>query len=238
MIFNLRVLILIMCASVSTALPTVQAKECVIFLHGLARTAGSMKAIANAFEKQGFTAINVSYPSRQHSIETLAPLAIEQGLAECPAESVVHFVTHSLGGILVRYYLQHNEVANLGRVVMLAPPNQGSAVVDTYLNVPGFVKINGPAVKQLGTDDNSVPLQLDRVDFELGVIAGTKSINPILSLSLENPDDGKVSMEKSKVEGMTDFVAVPHSHPYIMKSAAVIEHTLSFINTGRFMVDK
>ncbi len=215
----------------------VHAKECVIFLHGLARTANSMQKIANTFEEQGFAVANIDYPSREHPIEVLAPLAIEQGLAQCPEATKIHFITHSLGGILVRYYLKQNELPNLGRVVMLAPPNQGSEVVDNYLAIPGFVMFNGPAVKQLGTDNNSMPINLGKAEFEVGIVAGTKTINPILSLSLDNPDDGKVSLEKTKVEGMSDFIAVPHSHPYIMKSPTVIDYALSFIRTGRFAQD-
>jgi len=211
-----------------------RAADCVVFLHGLARTSASMNKAATVFEKSGYTVANVGYPSRKFPIEELAPMAIEAGLDKCPAESVVHFVTHSLGGILVRYYLEHEEISNLGRVLMLAPPNQGSAVVDSLRHFPGFKLINGPAGLQLGTHENSVPLMLGPVDYEVGVIAGTRTFNPILSQYLQNPDDGKVSVESTKVQGMTDFVVIPVSHPFIMKSSAVIEQAFSFIKTGRF----
>ncbi|MBX2847954.1 MAG: hypothetical protein KTR16_06530 [Acidiferrobacterales bacterium] len=214
---------------------TAYSKECVIFLHGLARTSASMQKIADAFDERGYGVANVGYPSRHHPIEKLAPMAIEEGLSRCPDATKVHFITHSLGGILVRYYLYHNALPNMGRVVMLAPPNQGSEVVDNYMQIPGFVRVNGPAVKQLGTNKDSMPIKLGKANFEVGVIAGTKTINPILSLSLENPDDGKVSLQKTKLEGMTDFIAVPHSHPYIMKSQKVIDHAINFIQTGRFL---
>ena len=211
-----------------------QAADCVVFLHGLARTSASMEKAATAFENSGYTVANVSYPSRKFPIEELAPLAIEAGLEKCPANGAVHFVTHSLGGILVRYYLEHNEISNLGRVLMLAPPNQGSAVVDSLRHFPGFKLIHGPAGLQLGTREDSIPLMLGPVDYEVGIIAGTKTFNPILSQYLQNPDDGKVSVENTKVQGMTDFVVVPHSHPFIMKSSVVIEQAFSFIETGRF----
>ncbi len=211
-----------------------QAADCVVFLHGLARTSASMEKAAAAFENSGYTVANVSYPSRKFPIEELAPLAIEAGLEKCPANGAVHFVTHSLGGILVRYYLEHNEISNLGRVLMLAPPNQGSAVVDSLRHFPGFKAIHGPAGLQLGTREDSIPLMLGPVDYEVGIIAGTKTFNPILSQYLQNPDDGKVSVENTKVQGMTDFVVVPHSHPFIMKSSVVIEQAFSFIETGQF----
>ncbi len=220
---------------IALAQSPVQAADCVVFLHGLARTSASMDKAATAFEKSGYTVANVDYPSTRFPIEELAPLAIEAGLEKCPADSVIHFVTHSLGGILVRYYLEHKEISNLGRVLMLAPPNQGSAVVDSLRYFPGFKVINGPAGLQLGTREDSVPLMLGPVDYEVGIIAGTRTFNPILSQYLQNPDDGKVSVENTKVQGMTDFVVVPHSHPFIMKSAVVIEQAFSFIKTGRFV---
>jgi len=220
--------------SICLIMNAANADDCVILLHGLARTATSMDKMALALEDQGYSVANIDYPSRKHSIQELAPMAINQGLQECSNASNIHFVTHSLGGILVRYYLKYNTISNLGRVVMLAPPNQGSEVVDKYRNVPGFAEFNGPAILQLGTDENSIPLQLGAVDYEVGVIAGTKTINLILSQSIPEIDDGKVSVEKTKVEGMQDFIEVPHSHPYIMQSDFVIQRTLDFIRHGRF----
>ena len=209
-------------------------EDCVVFLHGLARTSASMEKAAATFKNSGYAIVNVDYPSRFFPIEKLAPLAIEAGLEKCPAESVVHFVTHSLGGILVRYYLQQNDISNLGRVLMFAPPNKGSEVVDSLRHFPGFGAINGPAGYQLGTGEDSIPLMLGPVDYEVGVIAGTRTFNPILSQYLKNPDDGKISVENTKVTGMTDFLVVPHSHPFIMKSSDAIEQAFSFIETGQF----
>jgi triacylglycerol lipase len=212
-----------------------QSAECVVFLHGLARTSASMEKAAATFAESGYAIVNVSYPSRKFPIEELAPLAIDAGLEKCPAESVVHFVTHSLGGILVRYYLEQHEIANLGRVLMFAPPNKGSEVVDRLRHFPGFRAINGPAGDQLGTGVDSIPLMLGPVDYEVGVIAGTRTFNPILSQYLRNPDDGKISVENTKVAGMTDFLAVPHAHPFIMKSSDAIEQAFAFIQTGQFV---
>ena len=208
--------------------------ECVVLLHGLARTENSMRKMATAFEEQGYQVANISYPSRKHEVDELTNLAMQDALNQCGNVAKIHFVTHSLGGILVRYYLANNSIENLGRVVMLAPPNQGSEVVDDYRNIPGFTSFNGPVFTQLGTDADSIPLNLGKVDFELGVIAGTRTINLILSQSLRNPDDGKVSVEKTKVDGMTDFLVVAASHAFIMKKKDVIQQTIHFIQNGKF----
>jgi pimeloyl-ACP methyl ester carboxylesterase len=214
----------------------VRAAECVILLHGLARTSHSMDQLAEALTEAGYRVANIDYPSREKTIEELAEIAIPQGLAECrqfEAEPV-NFVTHSLGGILVRQYFGRYATQELQRVVMLGPPNQGSEVVDKLKDVPGFKLLNGPAGQQLGTDNGSLPNRLGAVNFELGVIAGTESFNLLLSNFLPNPDDGKVSMERTKVDGMCSFTALPVTHTFMMKNKEVIEETIHFLREGRF----
>ena len=215
------------------------AADCVVLLHGLARTANSMSAMEEAFREQGFKVANVDYPSRDEEVEELSLTAIQSGLDTCSAGSDdrIHFVTHSMGGILVRYYLAHHAIPNLGRVVMLAPPNNGSEVVDNVGNVRGFGLVNGPAGKQLGTGPDSIPSQLGPVTNPVGIIAGARTINPILSQYLPNPDDGKVSVSSTKVDGMADFLALPVSHPFIMRDKEAIRQAIAFIETGAFIHD-
>ena len=213
------------------------ATDCVVLLHGLARTSTSLNKMQDALEEDGYRTANIDYPSREHEIAELASMAVEEGLSSCRAgEKVekIHFVTHSLGGILVRQYLSSESIDELGRVVMLGPPNQGSNAVDDLAGLPGFDWINGPAGLQLGKGEASVPLALGPVDFELGVIAGNRSIDPITSAVLENPDDGRVSIEDTKVEGMNDFIVVEHSHAFMMRMRRPIELTKSFLRTGSF----
>jgi pimeloyl-ACP methyl ester carboxylesterase len=217
-----------------------QASECVVVLHGLIRTASSMETMYEALLDEGFTAVNIDYPSRDYTIEELAPMAIGEGLEACRAQAgtkKIHFVTHSLGGILVRQYLSEQEIPELGRVVMLAPPNQGSAAADEMFDVPGYDWINGPAGRQLGKGEDSVPLALGPATFELGVIAGARSIDPVVSAVLPDPDDGRVSVEDTRLEGMDDFVVVAHSHAFMMKMKGPIELTIRFLRTGSFDKD-
>jgi triacylglycerol lipase len=213
------------------------ASECVVLLHGLARTSASLNEMQRALEEDGYRTANIDYPSRDHQIAELADMAVEDGLEICRSyDSVVtiHFVTHSLGGILVRQYLSAKSIVELGRVVMLGPPNQGSDAADDLDVVPGFDWINGPAGRQLGKGEDSVPLALGPVEFELGVIAGNRTIDPITSAVLENPDDGRVSVKDTKIEGMDDFVIVEHSHAFMMKKPVPIELTKTFLRTGKF----
>lgn len=212
----------------------VEAQECVVLLHGLLRSSRSMHSMAEHLSAAGYYVVNHDYASRKKPIASLANSEIPKAVAACPADVPIHIVAHSLGGILLRYYLQNNQITRLGRSVMLGPPNQGSEVVDAMKAVPGFVLINGPAVLQLGTDKNSVPANLGPVAFELGVIAGSRSINLILSNFLPNPDDGKVSVASTKVAGMADHITLPVSHPFLMTSPQSIKQTLYFLQHGRF----
>ena len=211
-------------------------QECVVLLHGLARTSASMARLGDALADADFGVANIDYPSREYPIEELAPMAIEKGIQECRSQRsrLIHFVTHSLGGILVRYYLADHQLPELGRVVMLGPPNKGSEVVDELSAVPGFTLWNGPSGLQLGTDKDSVPRQLGPPQFELGIIAGTRSINPIFSRFLPDLDDGLVSVESTKLERMQDFLTLPHTHTFMMRSADVIRQTIFFLHNGRF----
>ena len=214
-----------------------QADECVVLLHGLMRSSTSMNKMQRELDEAGFATANIEYPSRDHGIEELADIAVPDGLAACREHEDIeriHFVTHSLGGILVRQYLSENEIPELGRVVMLGPPNQGSLAADEMADVPGYDWLNGPAGKQLGKGEDSVPLQLGAADFELGVIAGNRTIDPITSAVLPDPDDGRVSVEDTKLEGMTDFVVVDHSHAFMMRMQQPIALTIAFLRDGLF----
>lgn len=211
-----------------------QAAECIILLHGLARTSSSMEKLQAALVRDGYSVVNYQYPSRKKNIQALAEEEIPLALAKCVSAEKINFVTHSLGGIVLRQYLSVHTIPNLGRTVMLGPPNKGSQVVDSLKSVPGYELINGPAGMQLGTNAESIPVLLGRANFEVGIIAGTKSINLILSTVLPNPDDGKVSVENTKLEGMADHITVPVSHPFLMKDTQVINQVLFFLRNGQF----
>ena len=213
-----------------------QDSEAIILLHGLARTSHSMNKAAKLLATYGYKIINVNYPSQKYTIETLALDYITPALKQCTSKDIlqIHFLTHSMGGILIRYYLSTRNIDNLGRVVMLAPPNQGSEVVDKMSGWTIFNLINGPAGRQMSTDKNSLPNKLGPVNYPVGIIAGDKSLNPLLSLLLPLANDGKVSVIRTQVQGMDDFIVMPCSHTFIMQREAVIEQALQFIQQGCF----
>lgn len=211
--------------------------ENVILLHGLCGTSHSMAKMRRALMDAGYTVWNVGYPSRTALIPKLADDAIGKAIAECRQNGAtkIDFVTHSMGGILVRSYLARHSVPDLGRVVMLAPPNQGSEVVDELGGLALFKWINGPAGNELGTDKNSLPNQLGPAKFPLGIIAGDRSINWISSaFFIPGPDDGRVSVKRAALAGMTDFIVIHAPHPLITRNHKAIQQTIAFLRNGKF----
>jgi len=210
--------------------------ECIILIHGLARTSRCMNKAASLLTAYGYDVINVNYPSQKKVISELVSLYIHPAIKECETKTYkqIHFLTHSMGGILIRYYLATHSIKNLGKTVMLAPPNQGSEVVDKIGHLKLFYLLNGPAGRQLGTDKNSLPIQLGKLDFEAGIITGYRSINPLLSLLIPGKNDGKVAVERAKIKGIKDFLLVPNTHSFIMQRSKVIYQALYFIQQGVF----
>ena len=223
-------------ATAAITLSALGAPETVILLHGLCRTSRSMDKMERALAEAGYQVRNVNYPSRTASVQTLADDAVGKAVADCRRDGTtrIDFVAHSMGGILVRSYLARHPVPELGRVVMLAPPNRGSEVVDKLGWTFAFKWLNGPAGGELGTDIHSVPNQLGPVHYPVGVIAGDRSINWINSLLVPGRDDGKVSIERTRLAGMRDHLVIHASHPFIMKNPEAIRQTIQFLRNGAF----
>ncbi len=195
-----------------------------------------MTACAAAGE--GYEVKNVDYASTRHNIEKLALDAIAPALAGCAPGQRINFVTHSLGGILVRQYLRHRQIENLGRVVMLGPPNKGSEVVDRLRDFPGFRFMHGDAGLELGTGVTSVPNRLGGANFDLGIIAGTRSINWLLSSMISGVNDGKVSVENTKIDGMRDHLEMEVTHTFMMQNKRVIDQVIHYLKNGQFQRER
>jgi pimeloyl-ACP methyl ester carboxylesterase len=211
-------------------------RDGVVLLHGISRTFRSFRKMQRAIEAAGFATLNIDYPSRRKSLEALADdihPAIER-FAEGTG-GPLHFVCHSMGGLLARIYLARYRPARLGRVVMLGTPNGGSEMADRLKEFLPYRAWFGPAGQQLGTvRDDTLDAMLPRIDYPVGVIAGNRSTDPLASAWLPKPHDGRVSVEGTKLAGMADHIVVGASHPWLPRSAPAIEQTIAFLRDGRF----
>jgi pimeloyl-ACP methyl ester carboxylesterase len=194
-----------------------------------------MAILVSRLENAGFRVVNFGYPSRSEPIEALVERLDSEVGQCCNSEAeTVHFVTHSMGGVLVRSYLSQRPEAHQGRVVMLSPPSQGSEIIDAFSDSDLLQSILGPAALLLGTDSAGIANQLEPVRFSLGVITGSRSLDPVGSWLIPGPDDGKVSVDRAAVEGAVDFMVLPATHTFILNRSDVAEQVVHFLRHGRF----
>lgn len=215
-------------------------QECVVLIHGLWRTSLVMKPLEWFLARRGYRVVNVTLPTLRCTVQEMADEHLQNAITSRITENAarIHFVTHSLGGIVARQYLSNHRLANLGRVVMLAPPNDGSPIVDRFKRFAAGRFFLGRGGRQLGAGPDDAPRRLGPVNFETGVIAGDRSLNPIFGWMLHGPNNGTVSVESTKVAGMKDFVIVHSTHTFIMWRAGTFQQVLKFLETGRFYRDQ
>ncbi len=215
----------------------IKSNECVFVVHGLGRTSNSMMLMKHHLKKEGFQVVSFSYDSRHISVDSAVQklqTAVYNELHKASPPVKLHFVTHSLGGIMTRKMLESKVPEQLGRVVMLSPPNQGSELPDKLGKIGLYKTVTGPAGLELGTGKDSYPNQLGAVKFPLGVITGDRSLNLLYSCCIPGKDDGKVSVESAKVDGMADFLVVHSSHTWIMNRKVVRKQVVNFLRNGYF----
>lgn len=207
----------------------------VLLLHGIARRATSLRPLERRLRAAGYTTLNLDYPARRLGLAeiacTLAPTvsAFGAGVAR------LHIVTHSMGGLVARVLLTGHRPENLGRVVMLGPPNEGSEVADALHRLALYRRVFGPAGAELVTARDEAGRRLfGPIDYPLGIIAGSRSLYPLASLLLPGPNDGRVTVARTRLAGMADHIVLPVAHPTMMWSRRLQDETLHFLRVGRF----
>lgn len=208
----------------------------VIMIHGLFNSSSRMDRFEEYFKERGYQVLNIDYPSADYPVEELSqkylkPIVDSISVAE---EQDVHFITHSLGGLVLRHYLTHNNPPGLGRVVMLSPPNHGSELADLFLKRSLARKIAGPATMELRTENNGFFEKLGPIDYNLGIIAGNKSYTRGTDRHLPGADDGMVAIDSMKLEGMTDFIILNEHHRGLTRSIDAMKQAEYFLKNRQF----
>jgi len=225
-------LIILFAVSIITWIPPALSKEnrCIIMLHGLGSSANSLWIAEQFFTAYDYEVHRLAYPSTKKDLGELGVQIRSEAQGLCP--TTPNFLTHSMGGIILRVIKSTHPDFAVARVVMLGPPNHGSEIVDEWRDWKLFVLFNGPAVARLGRD--GIVTELPNVEFDLGIIAESRSLNPYYSYLIRGPDDGKVSIKATKVAGMKDHIVLPVTHTSMMKSGEVLNQALHFFQNGYF----
>jgi pimeloyl-ACP methyl ester carboxylesterase len=207
-----------------------------VLLHGIARSARSLRRMQAALETAGFATLNLDYRSRAKSLGALVA-DISPAISEFASriDGPMHFVAHSMGGLLARAYLAKYPRLRPGRVILLGPPNSGSEIADRFRHFAIYRAFFGPGGQQLiTTPDAATRALLPVPDYPLGIIAGSRSVYPISSRFLPSPNDGRVSVASTRLDGMADHIVIPTAHPLLVRDARAIAQTVAFLRNGRF----
>lgn len=207
----------------------------VILLHGIFRTKWSMRALEKFLKKEGFSTLNIGYRSTKHHLEEIID-AIHPQIEKFAAnhQGRIHFIGYSMGGLVIRAYLHKYRPENLGRVVMLGTPNQGSEMADLVADWRFYKWSYGPAGQQLVTTQDAFKHIFGTVNYELGILAGNLNLDPLAAWLIRKPNDGKVSVESTKIEGMTDHAILRVTHTFFPSNRKAWSHTIKFLQDGRF----
>ena len=203
--------------------------DAVILLHGLWRSIWAMEPMAKHLNEQGYHTINVPYPSFRKPMAELTKI-IHEAIKLHGGDRKVHFVAHSLGGVLVRKLLSQLPPDQVGRVVMLAPPHQGSEIIDLFSRYRAMRFSLGPASMELGSDKIASPYLPEEIDC--AVIMGKQSFFPLFRRLLDDDNDGFVSVERGKIDGMNEFHVLDADHTFIASDPRAMEMTHEFIQDG------
>ena len=211
--------------------------ECVVLVHGLWRSSSAMTSIKDDLKKYGYQTINIDYPSTEENIPALVKDYLEQGYQQCAATGapVIHFVTHSLGGILVRQFLQSHRLPEGGKVVMLSPPNKGSELSEKFGSSGWYQWLVGPAGVSLSMKEGGLLRSLNAIKEPLGIIAAYRDWSLWPESWLPTPNDGTVSVQSTKLPEMDDFIMINSGHSFMRFNDEVHSQIRQFLAYGAFL---
>jgi pimeloyl-ACP methyl ester carboxylesterase len=213
---------------------TTAKKDIVVLLHGLGRGKSIMEPLQKRLEEAGFSVTNIGYKTIDRTPEQIMnDVSVQINAIRVDSNQTIHFAGHSLGGLVIRAYLDSNRVKNLGRVVLIGSPNKGTPFVD-YFRDAWWLKLVGPAAASLGTDTKSFPRSLRPPYYPVGIIAGISKIFNNDDF-IPGEDDGIVPVESTKVEGMKDFILLEVSHSSLPRNEIVAQQVIEFLKNGKFL---
>lgn len=188
-----------------------------------------------ALRADGEQVESIAYPSTLEGPQELADMFIRPALQRYGGYDRLNIVTHSLGGVLVHYLLQSWRPGNLGRVVMTAPGLHGSEALEVYRRNFLFRMVYGPSAYRSGTGDDGFTRFLPKVaTYELGVVAGCVSSDPIANLFIPWPHDGKISVPRTRLSGMKDHIVLPLAHDFLCNHPLAVFQIRQFLRDGGF----
>lgn len=213
-------------------------RDTVVLVHGLGRSPRSLLAVRWSLWRSGYRVVSVRYPSRRVTVQEAVDEWLVPALERLVLEpgSRVHFVTHSLGGILFRAWARKRPSEfPLGRTVMLGPPNQGSEVLEALSRHRWVRRLLGPVVEELGANERSLPRQLGAVPPDTGIIMGNRAVIPFFREILGPESDGIVTVAGGWVAGQADFMVTAADHTFMMWRPQVLQAVNRFLKEGCFL---
>ena len=209
--------------------------EAVILIHGFARSRSDMRKLGRALRYQGYQVHTINYSSIRRNIKNIQSDAFQQidnKLSQISADKI-HFVGHSLGGLLIRSYLGKKTIPKLGAVVMIGSPSKGTHFVDYYKDSWWF-KFFGSVTRIFSAEGSQFLNSLKPPNYPLGVIAGNFNVR-FQEHILPGLDDGLVPVESTKIKGMKDFVLIQNTtHRGMLFQRKVVEQVIYFLMNEKF----
>lgn len=200
----------------------------VVLLHGLWRSVWAMEVLARHLNAVGLETLSIPYPSFR---KPLPELVEEVAGALPPSQKTTHFVTHSMGGIVLRCLAAKRPDLVTGGVVMLAPPNHGSEIIDWLADSPLGKYSLGPGGMSLSTDKVCEDVPNFPVGQRVDVIMGRRCLVPFFRFLLEGENDGIVTVEGGRLPGVRKFAVVDADHTFMMANREVLERVVSWLQS-------